>query len=206
MCCNCGPTLLISLAIHATGPASAIQRATFRTGDHHFVRSSFSSIRAELAKPGRDYGRTERACGSRYHLALDSTLRAGTQSALPAGTGQDEWLLACRETYLRIAGKWTIYLPNGNPQPARSSITNWPGFERLIEHGAELMKAGAPVVLAGDYNVVPTVQDIYRTRSLDSTALIQPKSRQAYARLLADGWTDALRKLQPGGDVLGLRT
>lgn len=136
MCCNCGPTLLISLAIHATGPASAIQRATFRTGDHHFVRSSFSSIRAELAKPGRDYGRTERACGSRYHLALDSTLRAGTQSALPAGTGQDEWLLACRETYLRIAGKWTIYLPNGNPQPG-------PKFDYKLAWVRTFNRAGA---------------------------------------------------------------
>jgi hypothetical protein len=123
----------------------------------------------------------------------------------------------CRPELGRTNGSWRVAKPiSGSPASgpsicrteilnrARSSITNWPGFERLIE--PELMKAGAPVVLAGDYNVVPTVQDIYRTRSLDNTALIQPKSRQAYARLLADGWTDALRKLQPGGDVLGLRT
>ena len=63
------------------------------------------------------------------------------------------------------------------------------------------MNAGVPVVLAGDYNVVPTVQDIYPTRSLDDNALIQPQSRQAYARLLAQGWTDALRKLQPEGPL-----
>ena len=62
------------------------------------------------------------------------------------------------------------------------------------------MKAGVPVVLAGDYNVVPTVQDIYPTRSLDSNALIQPQSRQAYARLLAHGWAD-VRKLQPEGPL-----
>ena len=58
------------------------------------------------------------------------------------------------------------------------------------------MKAGVPVVLAGDYNVAPTEQDIYPTRSLDKNALIQPRSRHAYARLLSQGWTDALRKLQ----------
>ena len=53
------------------------------------------------------------------------------------------------------------------------------------------------MVLAGDYNVVPTPQDIYPTRSLDNNALIQPESRQAFARLLAQGWTDAMRKLHP---------
>jgi exodeoxyribonuclease-3 len=56
-----------------------------------------------------------------------------------------------------------------------------------------------PVVLAGDYNVVPTLQDIYPTRSLDNNALIQPEGRRAFARLLAQGWTDALRTLQPEG-------
>jgi exodeoxyribonuclease III len=73
----------------------------------------------------------------------------------------------------------SIYLPNGNPQPGPKFDYKLAWFERLIEHGAELMKAGVPVVLAGDYNVVPTVQDIYPTRSLDKNALIQPQSRQA---------------------------
>jgi len=95
----------------------------------------------------------------------------------------------------------SIYLPNGNPQPGPKFDYKLAWFERLIEHGAGLMKAGVPVVLAGDYNVVPTVQDIYPTRSLDKNALIQPQSRQAYARLLAQGWTDALRKLQPDGPL-----
>jgi exodeoxyribonuclease-3 len=84
----------------------------------------------------------------------------------------------------------SIYLPNGNPQPGPKFDYKLAWFERLIEHGAELMKAGVPVVLAGDYNVVPTVQDIYPTRSLDNNALIQPQSRHAYARLLAQGWKD----------------
>jgi exodeoxyribonuclease III len=95
----------------------------------------------------------------------------------------------------------SIDLPNGNPQPGPKFDYKLAWFERLVEHGAELMKAGVPVVLAGDYNVVPTVQDIDPTRSLDKNALIQPQSRQAYARLLAQGWTDALRKLQPEGPL-----
>ena len=72
----------------------------------------------------------------------------------------------------------SIYLPNGNPQPGPKFNYKLAWFERLIAHAAELMATGAPVVLAGDYNVVPTPQDIYPTRSLDNNALIQPESRK----------------------------
>ena len=95
----------------------------------------------------------------------------------------------------------SIYLPNGNPRPGPKFNYKLAWFERLIAHAAELMASGAPVVLAGDYNVVPTLQDIYPTRSLDNNALIQPESRQAFARLLAQGWTDAMRKLHPDGPL-----
>jgi exodeoxyribonuclease III len=95
----------------------------------------------------------------------------------------------------------SIYLPNGNPQPGPKFDYKLAWFERLIAHAAGLIAAGVPVVLAGDYNVVPTPQDIYQTRSLDQNALIQPESREAFARLLAQGWTDALRTLQPAGPL-----
>lgn len=95
----------------------------------------------------------------------------------------------------------SIYLPNGNPQPGPKFNYKLAWFERLIAHAAELITAGVPVVLAGDYNVVPTEQDIYPTRSLDKNALIQPESRRAFARLQAQGWTDALRRLQPDGPL-----
>ena len=95
----------------------------------------------------------------------------------------------------------SIYLPNGNPQPGPKFEYKLSWFERLMAHAAELMAAGVPVVLAGDYNVVPTKQDIYPTRSLDDNALIQPESRQAFARLLDQGWTDALRRLYPTGPL-----
>jgi exodeoxyribonuclease-3 len=95
----------------------------------------------------------------------------------------------------------SIYLPNGNPQPGPKFNYKLAWFERRITHAAELMTARVPVVLAGDYNVVPTVQDIYPTRSLDNNALIQPESREAFARLLAQGWTDALRRLHPDGPL-----
>jgi exonuclease III len=70
----------------------------------------------------------------------------------------------------------------------RSSTYKLAWFERLTTHAAQLMTAGVPVVLAGDYNVVPTAQDIYQTRSLDDNALIQPESRRPLrACLLKDG-------------------
>jgi exodeoxyribonuclease-3 len=93
----------------------------------------------------------------------------------------------------------SIYLPNANPQPGPKFNYKLAWFERLIAHASELMTAGVPVVLAGDYNVVPTAQDIYQTRSLDNNALVQPQSRQAFTRLLSRGWTDALRRLHPDG-------
>jgi len=95
----------------------------------------------------------------------------------------------------------SIYLPNGNPQPGPKFNYKLAWFERLSAHAAALMATGAPVILAGDYNVVPTPHDIYPTRSLDNNALVQPESRQAFARLPAQGWTDAMRKLHPEGPL-----
>jgi exodeoxyribonuclease-3 len=95
----------------------------------------------------------------------------------------------------------SLYLPNGNPQPGPKFTYKMAWFERLIAHAATLLAAGVPVVLAGDYNVVPTAQDIYPTRTLDANALVQPESRGAFARMLTQGWTDALRKLHPEGPL-----
>ena len=90
-----------------------------------------------------------------------------------------------------------VYLPNGNPQPGPKFDYKLRWFERLIEHAATLYGVGRPVVLCGDYNVVPTDFDIYNPRSWLKDALLQPESRERYQRLLAQGWTDALRKLYP---------
>ena len=95
----------------------------------------------------------------------------------------------------------SIYLPNGNPQPGPKFAYKLAWFERLIEHAGELMAAGVPVVLAGDYNVVPTEADIWPGHHEQANALLQPQTRAAYQRLLAQGWTDALRALQPEGPL-----
>ncbi|MDX2150441.1 MAG: exodeoxyribonuclease III [Bryobacteraceae bacterium] len=94
-----------------------------------------------------------------------------------------------------------LYAPNGNPQPGPKFDYKLAWLERLSAHAAVLLAAGVPVVLAGDYNVVPEAQDIYATRSLDRNALVQPASRAAFARLVGQGWTDALRRLQPEGPL-----
>jgi exodeoxyribonuclease III len=91
----------------------------------------------------------------------------------------------------------SIYLPNGNPQPGPKFEYKRAWFERLIAHAAALFATDAPVVLAGDFNVVPTPFDIYPTRSWDKDALVQPEVRQQFRRLLAQGWTDAIRALHP---------
>jgi exodeoxyribonuclease-3 len=90
-----------------------------------------------------------------------------------------------------------LYLPNGNPQPGPKFDYKLAWFERLIVHAEELRASGRPVILAGDYNVVPTDFDIYNPRSWLKDALLQPESRECYRRLLAQGWTDALRTLHP---------
>lgn len=93
----------------------------------------------------------------------------------------------------------SIYLPNGNPHPGPKFDYKLAWFERLIAHAAQLRECADPVVLAGDYNVVPTdaVADVYSAESWKHDALLQPESRDAYRRLLEQGWTDAIRTLHP---------
>jgi exodeoxyribonuclease III len=90
-----------------------------------------------------------------------------------------------------------LYLPNGNPQPGPKFDYKLRWFDRLIEHAAGLLEADCPVVLAGDYNVIPTDSDVYKPERWADDALMQPEPRAAYRRLLAQGWTDAIRKLHP---------
>ncbi len=90
-----------------------------------------------------------------------------------------------------------LYLPNGNPQPGPKFNYKLAWFERLLTHAAALYACGQPVVLAGDFNVVPTDFDIYNTRSWLKNALLQPESRACFQRLLEQGWLDSLRSRFP---------
>ena len=90
------------------------------------------------------------------------------------------------------------FMPNGNPFPGPMFARMLDWFKRFNAHAATLMASGHPVVLAGDYNVVPTDSDIYSTRSFKDNALLQPEVRAAYQDLLDAGWADALRRQSPG--------
>jgi exodeoxyribonuclease-3 len=90
-----------------------------------------------------------------------------------------------------------LYLPNGNPQPGPKFDYKLAWFDRLIEHAKTLYALKKPVILCGDYNVVPTDFDIYDPKSWRKDALLQPQSRERYGKLLDQGWVDALRHLHP---------
>ena len=91
----------------------------------------------------------------------------------------------------------SLYAPNGNPQPGPKFTYKLAWMDRLAAHAAELFAAGVPVVLAGDFNVVPTERDIYPTKSYAKDALVQPETRARFRELLGHGWLDAIRKLHP---------
>jgi exodeoxyribonuclease-3 len=90
-----------------------------------------------------------------------------------------------------------LYLPNGNPAPGPKFDYKLHWFERLTAHAKTLLKAGKPVILAGDYNVMPTELDVYKPERWLDDALFRPEVRAAYANLLKQGWTDALRHRHP---------
>jgi exodeoxyribonuclease-3 len=95
----------------------------------------------------------------------------------------------------------SLYLPNGNPQPGPKFDYKVEWFDRFIAHAASLLKTKQPIVLAGDYNVVPTDFDIYNPRSWLNDALLQPETRERYQRLLAQSWTDAIRARFPNDRI-----
>ncbi|WP_371348181.1 exodeoxyribonuclease III [Ancylobacter sp. IITR112] len=90
-----------------------------------------------------------------------------------------------------------LYLPNGNPAPGPKFTYKQRWFARLVAHAAELKALDVPVVLAGDYNVMPTELDVYRPERWTDDALFRPEVRAAFHALTAQGWTDALRTLHP---------
>ena len=95
----------------------------------------------------------------------------------------------------------SIYLPNGNPLPGPKFDYKLRWIDRLAARARALLDEEKPVVLAGDYNVIPNDDDTFSVRAMQSDALMQPESRAGYRRLVAQGWTDALRTRFPKGGV-----
>jgi exodeoxyribonuclease-3 len=150
---------------------------------------------AALERAG--YGSVWRGQGAHHGVAIlaRGVQPVETRRSLP-GDGAD---LEARYIEAAVGGVLVgnLYLPNGNPWPGPRFAYKLAWFERLIAHAGSLLQAGVPAVLAGDYNVAPTDADIYSMRSWLNNALVQPEPRAAYARLLAQGWTDALAEMHP---------
>lgn len=90
-----------------------------------------------------------------------------------------------------------LYLPNGNPVDSPKFVYKLRWFERLRQHAAELISTESPVVLTGDFNVMPSEIDVYKPERWVNDALFRPETRAAFMSILDQGWTDALRKLYP---------
>jgi exodeoxyribonuclease-3 len=122
-----------------------------------------------------------------------------TRRALPGDADDDQ------SRYLEAAVHGVlvacVYLPNGNPQPGPKFDYKLAWFERLLEHAQQLHDSGQPVLLLGDFNVVPTDLDIYNPRSWLKDALLQPQSRAYFQRLLAQGWQDVIRTRFPSEQI-----
>jgi exodeoxyribonuclease-3 len=94
-----------------------------------------------------------------------------------------------------------LYLPNGNPWPGPKFDYKLAWFRRLQAHGRRLLKLKQPVVLAGDFNAIPSDLDVYKPENWKDDALFRPEVRRAYAALLKQGWTDAVRELHPDARI-----
>lgn len=94
-----------------------------------------------------------------------------------------------------------LYLPNGNPAPGLRFEYKLRWMEQLIHRAARLMDSGLPVVLAGDFNVIPTARDVYKPERWTEDALFRKETRSAFERLIAQGWTDAVRTLHPAATI-----
>jgi exodeoxyribonuclease-3 len=94
-----------------------------------------------------------------------------------------------------------LYLPNGNPAPGPKFDYKLAWFKRLTAHAQDLLSRGEPTIITGDYNVMPTELDVYKPEKWVDDALFRPEVREAFHTLVAQGWTDALRKLHPDENI-----
>ena len=129
--------------------------------------------------------------------------RVGTPVELRRGLPGDEADTHSRYLEADINGLTIccLYLPNGNPAPGPKFDYKLEWFKRLHKHAAKHIKSGLPVVLTGDFNVIPTDLDAYKPERWVKDALFFPESKAAYKKLLAQGWMDAVRELYPTASI-----
>jgi exodeoxyribonuclease-3 len=137
--------------------------------------------------------------GQRSHHGVAILASGEAPQELRRGLPGDAEDRESRYLEARVMGRIvaSIYLPNGNPQPGPRFDYKLAWFERLRRYAEGLVDSGEPVILAGDFNVVPTNRDIYNAWPWRFDAVMQPQSREAWQQLLAQGWVDATRHLRP---------
>ncbi len=137
--------------------------------------------------------------GQRSHHGVAILARGAKPKEIRRGLPGDEEDREARYLEAEVDGLVvaSVYLPNGNPQPGPRFDYKLAWFERLNRHAQSLLRSGKPTILAGDFNVVPTDFDIYNAWWWREDAVMQPQAREAYRRLLAQGWIDATRELYP---------
>jgi exodeoxyribonuclease-3 len=137
--------------------------------------------------------------GQRAHHGVAILAKGETPAEIRRGLPGDDSDVQARYLEAEVKGLTvaSIYLPNGNPQPGPKFDFKLRWFERLIAHAETLFRSSRPVVLAGDFNVVPTDADIYNAWAWRFDAVMQPQTREAWRQLLQQGWTDATRHLHP---------
>jgi exodeoxyribonuclease III len=150
-------------------------------------------------KPFEDVGYGVLVHGQRSHHGVAILARGETPVEVRRGLPGDPSDGSARylEADVRGLRVASVYLPNGNPVPSDNFDYKQRWMERLLAYGETLMAARVPVVLAGDFNVVPTNADIYNAGSWRFDAVLQPETRDVWRRLLAQGWIDAARRLHP---------
>ncbi|MFN7027242.1 MAG: exodeoxyribonuclease III [Pseudorhizobium sp.] len=94
-----------------------------------------------------------------------------------------------------------LYAPNGNPAPGPKFDYKLAWYQRFLAHSRHLLESGAPVVLAGDYNIMPAELDVYAPERWRDDALFRPEVREVFRQIIAQGWTDALRRLYPEEEI-----
>ena len=163
--------------------------------DDAFPRMEFESLGYNVAVHGQ---KTFNGVALLSKLPFDEV-----NNGLPGDDQDDharfiEAVVSTAKGALRVA---SIYLPNGNPPDTEKYTYKIGWMKRLAAYARGRLSLEEPLIMAGDYNVIPNDDDTFSVRAMADDALSQPESRQKYRRLLAQGWTDALRTRHPAGGV-----
>ena len=184
--------------LEETRPAVACLQE-IKTQDDGFPASDFEAIGYSAIWHGqKSFNGVAILVDTRAGYTLTEVQRGLDIPGPNEGDDEQARYLEANVSGIRIA---CLYLPNGNPHPGTKFTYKLAWMARLRERMAQIWAEEVPAVVLGDFNVIPHDDDVWSVKAMQDDALMQPESRTAYARLLADGWTDAIRTHNPRGGV-----